>query len=80
MKPAIKEPWQAEIAYRDHNQARCCISYLANKLYPELPMARDREAALRADGGEIIARLETALANEVKSLSAAIDEYEKRAQ
>lgn len=54
------EPWQEEIVARSMNDALCCISYLANLLYPDEPYAKAREARLRSEGGEIIARIEAA--------------------
>lgn len=43
---AIREQWQADIVAAEYLKATACISYVANCLYPELPMAKDREARL----------------------------------
>lgn len=56
----IQEEWQADIVARDNLDAKCLVSFIANLLYPDLVMAKDREAKLFAEGGAIIQRIAAA--------------------
>ena len=40
------QDWQRDILHRDNLDCMTLISKIANHLYPEMPMARDREAKL----------------------------------
>ena len=73
----IREEWQAEIAVRDRSNALTLISRIANKLYPDLADAADRERRLL----EIpeMARLALICRREVAALSADLVEWERKA-
>ena len=77
-KLVIRFAWQEEIVARDYLNALCRISELANLLYPDLPLAKQREAALFADGGAIIKRIADESARVRRESTAALIAWQNR--
>lgn len=78
-KIKITEEWQREVVARDFLDASSLISRIANLLYPDMQMARDRETKLRTEGGRIISRIEAAALDEAAICRAALAAYEATA-
>ena len=70
------EDWKKEILARDALDAYTCISYIANMLYPEISMAKERESKLRLEGGKIIEDLESKCILKYNKIKKELDEDE----
>lgn len=62
------EEWQKEIIAKDMLEAVCCLSYLANLLYPDEISSQSRHDLLFKEGGEFVKKLNYALQKRIRRL------------